>query len=208
MTIFATIEGIFSLFLRKGRMHEMIHFMAFSSTNSHFYGAFLHKLCIIALILSPFFLLGCGPSAELDSKAGGAVTAESAMIAFDYVVLDTVFGHREVGDIDRDGLNDIVVGQNGEVNGKNRVYWYRSPDRERYLIADIDSHPGFNAYRACDMELADLDADGDLDVIGRIGPPDTDTEGEMVWWENPLPGGDPRSTWSCRSIGANNYAKE
>ena len=149
----------------------MIHFMAFSSTNSHFYGAFLHKLCIIALILSPFFLLGCGPSAELDSKAGGAVTAESAMIAFDYVVLDTVFGHREVGDIDRDGLNDIVVGQNGEVNGKNRVYWYRSPDRERYLIADIDSHPGFNAYRACDMELADLDADGDLDDEAPVQGP-------------------------------------
>jgi len=146
---------------------------------------------------------GCGPCPET-GKEGAAEKPPG--LSFDYAVLDTVFGHREVGDIDLDGLNDIVVSVNGETLAG--LYWYRAPEHTRHLIADIQAFEDFSAYRSCDLELADIDGDRDLDIVGRVGTPGSDVEGVMVWFENLLPSEGLSAAWTRHDIGANNYAKD
>jgi len=126
---------------------------------------------------------------------------------FEYTTLDSTFGHREVADIDGDGLNDIVLAHNPDESG-GFVAWYDFPGRTRHTLADSLSVPGFQSYRACDMDVADLDGDGDPDVIGRFGLPNDDEHGLTVWFENPRPQGDPAGGWAVHTIGANRYVKD
>ncbi|MGH8726797.1 MAG: FG-GAP repeat domain-containing protein [Burkholderiales bacterium] len=58
----------------------------------------------------------------------------------------------EIVDIDRDGKNDIVSLTKGE------LIWYRNPDWQPFVIDAVQLH---------DIELADFDGDGDLDIAGR-----------------------------------------
>src|SRR5690606_18739766 len=64
----------------------------------------------------------------------------------------TVRTDLEVGDIDGDGRNDLVI------IADTGVFWLRNPDWKPVRIDDLIFH---------DVELADLDGDGDLDVIAR-----------------------------------------
>ncbi|MFH1069714.1 MAG: VCBS repeat-containing protein [Candidatus Glassbacteria bacterium] len=149
---------------------------------------------------------GCGRPAKAPAEPAGGQTLEQTAPAFDYVVLDTAFGHREVADIDGDGLNDIVLASNPDDAGF--IAWYHYPGWERSLLADITGYEDFKAYRACDMEVCDIDNDGDPDIIGRVGVPDSDHGGVMVWWRNPRPDGDPFGAWERIDIGSNEYTKE
>ncbi len=164
---------------------------------------YLLKISVVCLVIAFLKITGCAHPAEKGKEGAGQKLPAAA---FEYVVLDTIYGHREVGDIDADGLNDIAVAVNGETEAG--LYWYKSPGRSRHLIANIESFEDFPAYRACDMDLADIDGDGDLDIAGRIGLPGSDVEGVMLWFENPLPSQDPAATWKRHDIGANNYAKD
>lgn len=125
-------------------------------------------------------------------------------IAFEHVVIDKdAIGHREVGDIDGDVFNDIAA-----VNYPMLV-WYQYPNWEKHLVVDISKFDDYKTYRACDMELADIDGDGDLDIVGRIGIPNNDREGINCWFENPRPNGDPaRGPWKRHDIGKSYYAKD
>lgn len=161
------------------------------------------SVVFLALALGLLKFSGCAPSPET-GKEGAAEKPPG--LAFDYAVLDTIYGHREVGDIDLDGLNDIVVSVNGETLAG--LYWYRAPGHTRHLIADIRAFEDFSAYRSCDLELADIDGDRDLDIVGRVGTPGSDTEGVMVWFENSLPSEGLSAAWKRHDIGANNYAKD
>jgi hypothetical protein len=58
----------------------------------------------------------------------------------------------EVGDVDNDGLNDVVVLTDAG------VYWLKNPAWEKHLILAGQYH---------DVELADLDRDGDIDIVLR-----------------------------------------
>lgn len=82
-------------------------------------------------------------------------------------------------DLDRDGLVDVLVSD----AQRNRVLWYRQTSRERWeeipLGDEINCPAG--------VSVADLDADGDLDVIvavlGSVYPSD-DRLGQVVLLEN------------------------
>lgn len=72
-----------------------------------------------------------------------------------------------VGDIDDDGLNDIVAG-----GSSPDLWWARYPDVETKIpIAE-------NAGLGNEIHLADVDNDGDIDVMS--------SSGGLTWWENPL----------------------
>ena len=111
---------------------------------------------------------------------------------FEHVVIDDSFRaevdyHGDVkgiGDIDGDGLPDIVF-------GGNQLMWYRYPGWGKTVVAKAEQE------FSTDMRLADIDGDGDLDII----VPDGKT-GRLCWFENPKPIGDPtKDSWACHLIG-------
>ena len=105
-------------------------------------------------------------------------------IAFDNIIIDNnAAGHREIADIEGDGQNDIVA-VNEDLKGGHQIVWYRYPTWERNVIVNLDAIKDFQYYRACDMEIADLDRDGDPDVLGRIGL-NNDVDGTICWFEHP-----------------------
>jgi len=90
---------------------------------------------------------------------------------------------KATGDIDGDGMPDIVVG-----GRTGPVVWYRAPDWSRHSVAD-DVSPNNSS---TDADLFDVDGDGDRDVVLANG----------VWHENPRPGGDPAAgSWPLRGYG-------
>jgi len=129
---------------------------------------------------------------------------EAQEIHFEHVVIDKkAIGHREVGDIDGDGFNDIAAVD------YPMLVWYEHPDWKKHIVVDISQFDDFKTYRACDMELADIDGDDDLDIVGRIGIPESDREGMNCWFENPRPHGNPaKDTWKRHNIGATEYVKD
>ena len=96
--------------------------------------------------------------------AAGQAVKQTGFIA--HVVDETgpVNPHTKiVGDLDGDGLTDLVVaGQKGP------LVWYRAPGWKKYPVAD-------GGYKTVTGAAGDVDGDGDLDIV----------LGGLVWFENP-----------------------
>lgn len=118
-----------------------------------------------------------------------AATAEAANLSFRHVVIDSNNPanphNKTLGDIDGDGFLDAIVAS----SSGDGMFWYEYPAWTKHAIRSAGSW-------TTDMQAADLDEDGDLDVI-------TPTNSALVWYENPRSGGDPRTdTWTQHTIGA------
>jgi hypothetical protein len=91
-------------------------------------------------------------------------------------------------DIDKDGLNDIVVASRGP---GARLVWYRR-QAKGWSVYPIDEGLNLEAGGAS----ADIDGDGDQDLV--LGE---DFSGKkLYWWENPSPRIDPHEPWVRREI--------
>lgn len=90
---------------------------------------------------------------------------------FDYVVVDAEgpdsLWQKSVGDINSDGLPDLLAG--GQASGG--LVWYESPGWMKRAVLSDGSF-------STDAEVADVDNDGDNDIISLL------TTG-IVWLENP-----------------------
>lgn len=94
----------------------------------------------------------------------------------------------KVGDIDNNGIQDIVLSTNtmGNENKEGIVYlsFYKTGDFSHYSWYSLSGKEGYKYDR---LELIDLDTDGDLDVLTceeNYGPA---SEGlGVVWYENPV----------------------
>jgi hypothetical protein len=91
-----------------------------------------------------------------------------------------------VGDIDLDGDLDIA----SQTGASARYRWWEQQDPTTWVQRDIDvgdSGGGFSS-AVQGIDLADMDMDGDLDVLGTMETNEQGVfvEGDYVWYENQL----------------------
>ncbi len=134
-------------------------------------------------------------AATTDSTTVVVAEDPFTVVPFTYEVIDAnppAFTHcKATGDVDGDGLQDVLAA--GAKDGEG-FFWYRDPNWERYTIVP----PGVTGF-STDMEMGDVDGDGDLDAIIPKG---FDYGAEPVWFENPRPTGNPAAgPWVEHAIG-------
>ncbi|MGH8615563.1 MAG: FG-GAP repeat domain-containing protein, partial [Gammaproteobacteria bacterium] len=101
--------------------------------------------------------------------AFNAIAAEA--LELEHIVVDKA-GPNEpwgkgAGDINEDGLPDLVVGGNSSQD----LFWYENPSWQKRLVAK-------GLPFSTDHEVADVDLDGKNDIISI-------TDGQLVWFKNP-----------------------
>ncbi len=133
--------------------------------------------------------LGCtqadSGSNPLLSEQSASATAE---LSFRHVIIDganpTDPHCKTLGDIDGDGFIDAIVASSSD----GGMHWYEYPNWTKHTIFPTRSW-------SVDMQVGDVDADGDLDII-------IPGQGGIKWYENPRPTGDPRNgNWNIHLIG-------
>jgi hypothetical protein len=115
--------------------------------------------------------------------------AAAADVPFTRVVVDPVPPNgpdtKTVGDLDGDGFPDIIVASSTGAG----LWWYRYPAWTKHAIQPSGGW-------TTDMQAADVDGDGDLDIVAP-------RESALMWYVNPRPGGDPAAgPWAEIPIGA------
>jgi hypothetical protein len=106
---------------------------------------------------------------------------------FRHIVIDSdnpTYPHcKTVGDIDGDGFADVLA---ASAYGQG-LHWYAYPNWTKHRIA--------GGSFTTDMQVGDVDKDGDLDVVIPLGGTG------LVWFENPRPQGPPATTpWPIHRI--------
>jgi hypothetical protein len=126
------------------------------------------------------------------SKSTVRPNSDITDVPFEHVIIDNNFPDESqfhgdckgIADIDGDGLLDMVF-------AGNTLVWYAYPSWRKTVIAKATQE------FTTDMQLGDVDSDGDPDVIVPDGE-----KGKLCWFENPRPKGDPaKDSWKCHLIG-------
>jgi len=136
----------------------------------------------IVLFFLAAALSGPGMSADKPQPEG------TQPLPFRYIVIDRdypAYPHcKTVGDIDGDGFVDVLA---ASAHGQG-LYWYAWPNWTKHRIADGSF--------TTDMQVGDVDNDGDPDVIIPLGGTG------LVWFENPRPQGNPAvmAAWKVHRI--------
>lgn len=96
-------------------------------------------------------------------------------------------------DLDNDGDMDLVCCS--AIVDDPRIVWYENTDGEGDFSPSEDVPITDESYTECTVVAADLDGDGDLDILAVFLYNDT-----VVWYENLLPSGSSNSSTSAPAI--------
>ena len=101
-------------------------------------------------------------------------------------------------------VDNYIDDKGNDAENIKSVCWFSIADNKKHLICEIN-------YRSCDMNYADIDKDGYLDLIGRWDSDgdDMNATGSIFWLKNPYGNknynGEP---WVKTDIGFSTYAKD
>src|SRR5687767_166677 len=109
---------------------------------------------------------------------------EEAAPDFSALVLDKGLGKVVAGDVDNDGITDLI--KIAGLKGESMVLFKfdKSGNFKKYVLLDKIN------FRGDRLALADVDKDGDLDLATGIGHNDSNGKEinlDVVWVENPMP---------------------
>jgi hypothetical protein len=137
-------------------------------------------------------LLGLLAQQSSDSIFPVPTNSDLSVLPFTHVIIDNNFLHEDpfhgdckgVADLNGDGFPDVIL-------AGNELAWYAYPTWKKTVIAKA------NEEFTTDLQMGDVDGDGDRDVIVPDGE-----KGRLCWFENPESRGDPaRDSWQCHQIG-------
>jgi hypothetical protein len=134
-------------------------------------------------------------------RAESPLTFEARTIEADAVL----WWARALGDVDGDGLTDILLQDNNGHGGQ--LCWYETREGgrawTRHVIAERSPDGGPFAVGA--LDAADINNNGHLDVLGLAHPGEWKKAAaptEIYWYQNPMPEGDPaKDAWTPHRIG-------
>jgi hypothetical protein len=116
--------------------------------------------------------------------------------------------HPVIRDMNGDGLNDLLIvteyvdDRGDDASNMKYISIYYSPELERTNLLYIN-------YRSCDLEAADLDSDGDPDIIGRGSMTTDESKAFTFWLENPgHPNQETAAGWGLHELGRSDYVKD
>ncbi|NRB52592.1 MAG: VCBS repeat-containing protein [Saprospiraceae bacterium] len=156
-----------------------------------------------ALLLLVIGMVACQPTTTEETpepEAQKTLTFETSQIGDS---LEFIWAHRPA-DITGDGIADLVYINNNGYGGE--LYYLKGQQEEgiweKVLIAELA--PGGGTFAQGDLECADIDFDGDLDIIAaeHTGEwEDSKANSTIYWYENP--------SWTAHKIGeAPNFIKD
>ena len=178
----------------------------------------MHAKLSLSFLMSVFLLSACQPKPDSqDEQSAGLASSDIASTAAEpsqqpsqkssagveftqgKVINDAeYFWAHTAGDVSGDGLADLVFINNNASGGALGYYKGQNEEGlwEKVIIAAAP--PSGGLFAGGDLEVADIDQDGDIDVVGIKHPgewTDASATAEIFWYENQ---GD---TWQGHYIG-------
>ncbi|MBK8779576.1 MAG: VCBS repeat-containing protein [Saprospiraceae bacterium] len=93
----------------------------------------------------------------------------------------------EVGDLNNDGVDDLVLSTNTNQKAQNGLLWLNGKSLNNYKVTDWQYISEAHNSKYDKVELIDLDKDGDLDVLICEENFGENSKGlGLVWYENPF----------------------